>query len=310
MRKIVVAALAVAMAACVGGGGKAPAKLPHGGFHIPQVPAMIIVPAERNGYIAQHYWDGFDFADTAFMRSKEFREEIFPNYAGFVSSAAPKMAEESLKGLIETVEKQDTSVWNFITGGLEYYFYDPNSPMRNDEIYIPILKQLLASSHTLPEDKLRYDDRLTMAQRNRIGRPANDFTYTTSTGSQGRLYGLKSEWLILFFNNPGCHACAEIMDGFSGSPDITQMLAKGTLKVLSVYPDTDLKAWREYFPHYPTKWINAYDKTQTVRNEQLYDLKAIPSIYLLDRDKKVMVKDASEVNVIIQALDVLQGEGK
>jgi len=141
-----------------------------------------------------------------------------------------------------------------------------------------------------------------MAGRNRVGEKATDFVYTTASGRQGRLFDLRSEWTILFFNNPGCHACAQIMADFSASPDIARLLADGSLKVLSVYPDEDLKAWKEYYSHYPRQWTNAFDKAQVIRSQQLYDLKAIPSIYLLDRDKKVVVKDASEVAPVIQAL--------
>ena len=306
MKKIILAALTVALAACAGRGGKAPAQLPHGGFSFPQVPAMITAPAERNGYVALHYWDGFDFSDTVFMHSKEFRDGIFPNYANFLSSAERNKTAEAIKVFFEKIERCDTAMWNLFAEGLNTYFYDPNSPVRNDEIYIPILKQLLASSRISPEDRVRYEDRLAMAQRNRVGEPANDFTYTMANGNRGRMYDLKSEWLIIFFNNPGCHACAEIMDGFSKSPDITRMINAGRLKVLSVYPDEDIKAWREYFSHYPVKWINAYDKTQTLRNDELYDLKAIPALYLLDRDKKVVVKDASDVGTIIRAFEIAQ----
>ena len=42
----------------------------------------------------------------------------------------------------------------------------------------------------------------------------------------------------------------------------------------------------------PSKWINGYDKELTVRNRELYDLKAMPTLYLLDKDKKVLLKDA------------------
>ena len=40
-----------------------------------------------------------------------------------------------------------------------------------------------------------------------------------------------------------------------------------------------------------------------VRDRELYDLKAIPALYLLDRDKRVMVKDAVDVGLIEWAID-------
>lgn len=40
------------------------------------------------------------------------------------------------------------------------------------------------------------------------------------------------------------------------------------------------------------KWINAYDKEQVLTRDLLYDLSSIPSFYLLDKEKKVLLKDA------------------
>ena len=40
------------------------------------------------------------------------------------------------------------------------------------------------------------------------------------------------------------------------------------------------------------KWGNGYDKGQVLTHGLLYDLSSIPSFYLLDKDKKVLLKDA------------------
>ena len=40
-----------------------------------------------------------------------------------------------------------------------------------------------------------------------------------------------------------------------------------------------------------------------IRERELYDLKAIPALYLLDRDKRVLVKDSTDVPQIEEAID-------
>ena len=40
-----------------------------------------------------------------------------------------------------------------------------------------------------------------------------------------------------------------------------------------------------------------------MREEGLYDLAAIPSLYLLDADKRVLVKDAADVALVEAAID-------
>ena len=65
------------------------------------------------------------------------------------------------------------------------------------------------------------------------------------------------------------------------------------LTILTVYPDEDLDEWLAYLPNMPATWVHGYDKGMRVSREKLYDIRAIPTIYLLDRDKMVILKDAS-----------------
>ena len=43
--------------------------------------------------------------------------------------------------------------------------------------------------------------------------------------------------------------------------------------------------------------------TQQLREKELYDLKAIPALYLLDRDKRVLVKDGTDPGQIEWVID-------
>ena len=69
-------------------------------------------------------------------------------------------------------------------------------------------------------------------------------------------------------------------------------ISKGQLKVLTIYPDEDVALWRSHLNEMSKEWINAYDKGQVLSMEGRYHLASIPSFYLLDQDKKVLLKDA------------------
>ena len=82
---------------------------------------------------------------------------------------------------------------------------------------------------------------------------------------------------------------------------IVERITEGRLKVLVVYPDEDLKAW-ERSEAEPSGWIDARDADGRLRGEELYDLRAIPSIYLLDHQKRVVVKDSTDPREVEAAL--------
>ena len=58
--------------------------------------------------------------------------------------------------------------------------------------------------------------------------------------------------------------------------------------------DEDLEGWRSYMPIYPENWYNGFDPDLAIRSEKLYNVRAIPSLYLLDENKKVLFKDVPE----------------
>jgi hypothetical protein len=80
----------------------------------------------------------------------------------------------------------------------------------------------------------------------------------------------------------------------------------GTLQILAVYPDKDLTEWKKYAGEMPAQWINSYDHKTVIKDEDLYDLKAIPSLYLLDKTKRVLLKDA-DVREVERTLAVNTG---
>ena len=73
---------------------------------------------------------------------------------------------------------------------------------------------------------------------------------------------------------------------------LKDMVATGRVKVLTIYPDEDVTLWRERLSELDDAWVNGYDKGQILTLEEHYDLSSIPSFYLLDKDKKVLLKDA------------------
>ena len=52
-------------------------------------------------------------------------------------------------------------------------------------------------------------------------------------------------------------------------------------------------------------WIHSWDQQRVLRREHRYDLRALPTLYLLDKGKKVLIKDGT-FNIIEQACSKLE----
>lgn len=263
-------------------------------LELPEVPKEFTTPVDRANYLITHYWDNFDFSDTAYIHLPEITEQALANYVQILPIADKNIAEKSIVALLDKAEHQKTpGMYSFFTENFEKYLYDPNSFMRNEEYYIPVAEYILTDSVTGDVEKEKVRFKLEMMEKNRPGQIAADITYTLSSGKTATLHGLKAGYTLLMFYNPDCHTCAENIDYLKTSPIINKIHESGGLKVLAFYPDADLSIWQKHLKDIPASWVNGYDKNQTVLNKKVYDLKAIPTLYLLDKEKRVLLKDAT-----------------
>lgn len=265
-------------------------------FQMASIPSMITDPDQRAAYLVQHYWENYNFTDTALVHDADVTEQAMSNYIDVLKRVQPDVASSSIKAMLAKAEV-DSTVYAGMTGMYEKYLYDPNSPMRDESLYIPVLQAIIASPKVSEVDKVRPQHLLELALKNQIGKPATDFTYTLANGSTGRLHSIKADMLLLFFYNPDCHNCQQITRQLNESEVVNSLLQSKKLKILAVYPDEELDAWRKHIPSMPAAWINSYDKSLDIKNKEVYDLKAIPTLYLLDKEKKVVLKDVTFAQV-------------
>ncbi|MCD7970157.1 MAG: DUF5106 domain-containing protein [Alistipes sp.] len=262
---------------------------------IPDVPAMMTSPEDVGRYLALHYWDNFDFTDTLYVEVPEITEQAFVDYLAIVGMNPPQTARESVAGVIDRAASTP-QVFHYFTRLFEEYLDDYGSAMRSEELYILVLECIVASDKVDELDKLRPQARLNAAYKNRMGTTANDLVLTEANGRRLRLHDIKADFILLYFNNPDCIHCEEVTTNIKASNDMLIPLQRqGVLKILAIYPDEDLDAWHRHYEDMPSEWIRTYDKELSIRREQTYDLRAIPSLYLLDRDKTVLLKDLDQV---------------
>ncbi|MGV8964622.1 MAG: DUF5106 domain-containing protein [Candidatus Saccharimonadaceae bacterium] len=267
-------------------------------FPLPEVPIMITDSEERTLYLSKHYWDLFPFDDTTLISQPDVTEQGLVDYIQLLNHLPFIDAQNSL-GIMMNKAKVNPTMYAYFGSQFDKYFYDPNSPFRNEELYIPVVKNLLNSGLLSQIEQERYTFQQEMILKNRVGTQATEFVYTLANGDKKNLHTLKSNYTILYFTNPDCPACAALTKQMDSSAFLHSQFKlnnpnSSLLIVLSIYPDSNLDLWRKALPNMPQEnWINAYDNGSQITNKRLYDIKAIPTLYLLDKNKHIILKDTS-----------------
>lgn len=257
-------------------------------FPFPEVPALMTDTQARLKYVLENFWSRYDFNDASSL-NEQVGEQGFSEFINLMSYADAPTQKLAVSELMKRIGK-DMGLLKRFDGLTDHYLGNPNSPLRNDVAYEHMLKGLLTSTLWDEATRSRLSYRLKMVQRNQPGTKAADFEYVDRVGRRHRMYDLQSELTLLVFSDPECEHCHELMPKIMGSKVIA---GDRRLKVLSIYPDENVKAWMQLRPTLPHNWSEGRSPNGKLMHDLTYYLAAMPSMYLLDKDKRVILKDAT-----------------
>lgn len=253
---------------------------------------------EKRNNDFKSYWNDFLFNDALLVASKQTEEKfatfLFGLYKigefghSFVDSDNAFM-QEHINILMEKVT--GFGVNDRFLSLAEKYLYEPNSPYYNDELYLFFLKYEAKFHFRNVSQSARFKHHYNMIKKNMVGEPATNFSYETQTGQKGSLYDIDAKYLVLFFNDPSCSECKMVKEELVSKQNALDSLG---VKVFAVYIDDKPELWRT--AAYPAEWLNGY--APVIDSDDLYNIRALPCLYLLDNKKQVIFKD-SQVDIIV-----------
>lgn len=257
-------------------------------FLLPEIPQMLASPADRANYLAVHYWDRFDFKDHSLINKSEITEQGFANFISIMPYVTEKKEAFSVFAQRMT---SDTKMLAHLLEMSERYLFDNFSPVYDEELYLILVEELLKQQQLslVQKERLRYQQKLAL--KNCLNRTATDFAFIDRNGKRMTLLEVKTDYVLLYLNDPECSACRQIKEKLVASDSVARWKNSGRMKVLSVCIEGETEGWKN-IPA-PEGWIDGCDKQRVLLEEDLYDLRNLPAIYLLDADKRIILKNAT-----------------
>ena len=264
-------------------------------FPFPAIPEVLTSPVDRKSYLLTHYWEQFDFADTTLVNNRDVTEQGFVNFIALLADGTTpeELTRESLANWCAGFVGKEHAR-QVLTQTADDYLFNPNSPFYNEGLYGMYLEALLGKLPQTDAMRSAYRFKLELVKRNNVGDKATDFTYYQSDGMRCTLATtpVKNDRLLLMFYDPECESCHEVLLQMAADTALAEAVRIGKLSVLAVYTEGNDEVWRKALPDMPEGWMVGTDR-EAVKTGALYDLKAMPSLYLLDGKKTVLLKDAA-----------------
>ena len=204
----------------------------------------------------------------------------------------PPLPDSIIERVDETLVKAKANgeVYNWTVRYL-YNLYREAPLEGNTEVYNYIGENYILTEPNRWNDKTfveKVHSRVAKAKLNPIGEKATNLVLQSPGGRKVYLFSIKANYTILFFYNPECEACKPVSAALSDFSK--QYQAKG-VEVFAVYMDKKQDVWKEAIATKGQNWINVFDPNGSAKIEEKYDIYALPMIYLLEKDKKVIGRD-------------------
>lgn len=258
------------------------------------------------------YWEGVGFWDGRLAYTTFFEEKLDKYFTQLVAPHPDSVIKEidHMLGFASASEEMSRFLLiKFVNRYLNQKY------MWEDAVFVHLFEKYFSNKNYAwlnDKGKKTITDRAYSLMANIMGSPASDIVLPDTSGAITGLYDLKANFTVVVFWDPTCGHCKEVLprlDSFYHA----RWKAAG-LKMFAISKETDgsKKDWLDFIRQQKlNEWVHVYyskadDKTRIDNNipgySQLYDVQTFPTVYLLDKEKRIVAKKLS----VEQTDDVLQ----
>ncbi len=273
----------------------------------PEVPAIPVVKGKPDSlypyhFVKAHYWDEVNFGDDRILHTPFFEPKVDEYFKTMVSIEADSVINEVNYLLLSA--KGSKEMYPYLLNKFTKQYMNPQY-MGQDKVFVYLFENFYLKGDTALLDasnKKIISDRAYNLMANLIGAQASPINLPDTAGKIAPLYGLKNDFTVLVFWDPACGHCKVEL------PRLDSIYrAKWKAMNIGIYAVNinleETASWKKFIAENKLSgWVHTHETNATrnaeVKNNQMnfrqaYDIYKTPTLYLLDKDKRIIAKQLS-----------------
>lgn len=260
---------------------------------VPEAPknpdGSLIDSAFAYKYYKSHYFDNVDFSDERLLRTPVFKSKL--EY--YMDKLVVPHPDSAAKEAIMVVEKSQANktMFKYVLISLSRK-YETSKMMCMDGVFVKLADRFYITKEADWVDSAQYAkiyDRIAKMRNNVCNAIAPEMNLSDTAGRKISLHKSSqgAEYTLIYFWTPTCGHCRK------ETPKVHEIYEKYKDKGLAayaVYTEEEQDIWKKYIKEHNLKWNNIYDHTGKHYYKVYYDIYSTPVMYLLDKDKKIILK--------------------
>jgi peroxiredoxin len=250
------------------------------------------VKNKRYFWYKAHFFDNFDMTDERMIRTPL----LFNRVDYYMSKLLIQQHDTLIEG-VDRVLDANKSVSDafkfFCTHFLN--FYAKSEYIGQDAIYVHLAKKYYAVEGLTPwVDKAQIEkivDNANSIEPTLLGKKAADFELTTRENKKVKLYDIKADYTVVAFWAPDCGHCQKEMPAIISFWEKWKSKGVEVISICNRYtPDKIPECWKFLDERPGMKFTTGVDMYLQSSTQSNYWIKSTPMIYILDKDKKIVMK--------------------
>lgn len=243
--------------------------------------------ANPREYLKTHYWDHFDFEDVRLLRTPIFSKRV-NEYFTEVVYQHPDSIIQAIDGLINKA-RNNREIFKYLVWYLTFK-YETSNIMGFDEIFVHMADRYYGAGEAFWADSLTVAAIRNKANGIRpvlLGNKAPNLILMDTSGKFVSLHHIDSDYVIVLFYEIDCGHCKKEIEELKDFYDASDR----SIEVFAVCTDTSFSAWKDFIENKELNWVHANGtRSITPDYHQLYNISMTPTLFLLDRNKKIIAK--------------------
>ncbi|MEO7983332.1 MAG: thioredoxin-like domain-containing protein, partial [Bacteroidota bacterium] len=251
-------------------------------------------------FYKSHFWDGVNFWDGRLAYTTFFDEKIDKYFNEIVMLDPDSVILEIDKMLGPATINEEMTRFLLVKFVNRYLV---QKYMWEDAVFVHLFEKYFSQkeySWLTTQGRKTITDRAFSLMANIMGTPATDIELPDVSGKIKQLYQENAPFTIVAFWDATCSHCKEILPKLDS---FYRVKWKGMgIKIYAVSKETDgtKKDWLDFIHDQDLNdWTHVYysktdDKARIDAKipgySQLYDVQTFPTLYLLDKDKRIIAK--------------------
>ncbi len=252
-------------------------------------------PLWGNKFFVEHYFDNINLLDDRLVNTPFLYQPV--KYYFDQLDFLPNDSLIVLTDKFLSKSRKTSPMRKYLVSKLANHF-ETSKVMGRDALFAHLLNKyyindpLLWDSTTVRLVKERYKYLKNLL----LGSKIPNLKAMDVNGKEKELYGMKSAFTILYIYAADCAHCKVF------TPQLVKFIQESKAKNIEVFAPifgNNVETWKAFIKEFGTEsLINVIDKTGNVNFYQEFDAQFTPTIYILDKDKKIIGKGNMNIETL------------